>query len=224
LTNPPCERVLRVRYFGRLPYREAWAMQRELVARRQRDEIDDQLLLLEHDPVVTLGRDGGAESLLCAPDALAARGVELVESDRGGNATYHGPGQVVAYPILDLRPDRKDLHRLVKDLEQVMVDTCADYGVTAAPLAGAPGVWLRDPDRKIGAIGVRVGRWVTHHGVALNVNTDLRAFDVIVPCGIADKGVTSLERELGRRIPLAEVMERMAGHFARRFDRLLLPA
>jgi lipoyl(octanoyl) transferase len=197
-------------------------MQRDLVARRQRGEIDDHLLLLEHDPVVTLGRDGGRESLRVDERALAGRGVELVESDRGGNATFHGPGQVVAYPILDLRPDRKDLHRLVNDLEQVMIDVCADYGLAAERLAGTPGVWLRAPDRKIGAIGVRVSRWVTHHGVALNVNTDLDLFEgVIVPCGLHEKGITSIARELGRRVSVAEVMERLATHLARRFERTL---
>ncbi|MCA9539174.1 MAG: lipoyl(octanoyl) transferase LipB [Myxococcales bacterium] len=215
-------RPLRVRYLGRVPYREAWALQRALVEDRKAGTIEDTLLLLEHDPVVTLGRDGSRASLLRDEAALTRLGVELVESDRGGDATVHGPGQVVAYPILDLRPDRKDVRRYVRDLEQSMIDTCADYGLTVGRLDGAPGVWLAEPDRKIGALGCRLSRWVTMHGVALNANTDLRLFDLIVPCGLHGKGVTSLAAELGHRVSMVEVMERLAGHVARRFGRTVV--
>lgn len=215
-------RPLHVRRLGRVPYGEAWALQRALVAERTAGAIPDTLLLLEHDPVVTLGRDGNRGSLLLDEAGFAARGVELVESDRGGDATFHGPGQLVAYPILDLKPDLQDVGKFVRGLEQAMIDTVADYGLTAGRDKGNPGVWLEDPPRKIGAIGARISRWITHHGVALNVNVDLAYFGLIVPCGIVGKGVTSLQRELGRAVPLAEVADRLAAHLAARFGRALV--
>lgn len=221
MAGPHLARTLRVRYLGRVPYGEALALQRSLVAQRDRGEIDDTLLLLEHEPVITVGRDGNLDNVLCDEAGLAARGVELVRSDRGGDATYHGPGQVVGYPILDLKPDWQDVRRFVRGIEQTMIDTVADYGLVARGLVDAPGVWLADPDRKIGAIGARISRWITHHGFALNVNTDLDAFGLIVPCGIRDRGVTSLAQELGRLVPLAEVMEKLAHHLARVFGREL---
>ncbi len=205
-----------------MPYGEAWALQRALVAERAAGAIPDTLLLLEHDPVVTLGRDGNRGSLLLDEAGFAARGVELVESDRGGDATFHGPGQLVAYPILDLKPDLQDVGKFVRGLEQAMIDTVADYGLTAGRDKGNPGVWLDDPPRKIGAIGARISRWITHHGVALNVNVDLAYFGLIVPCGIVGKGVTSLQRELGRVVPLAEVEDALAAHLATRFGRALV--
>ena len=218
-----CEvRPLKVRYQGSVPYREAWALQRALAAARKAGTVDDTLLLMEHAPVVTLGRDGRRDSLLADEATLRRRGVELVETDRGGDATFHGPGQVVGYPIVDLRPDMKDVRRYVRTLEQAMIDTMADYGLHAARLDGSPGIWLLDPARKIGAIGARISRWVTHHGFALNVNTNLDYFKLIVPCGIADKGVTSLAHELGRRVSMIEVMERVAGHLARHLGRRLV--
>lgn len=210
---------LSVRRLGRIAYREAYALQEALVAERQAGGGMDTLLLLEHEPVVTLGRDAHHENVRAPAALLAARGVEVVESDRGGDATFHGPGQIVAYPILDLRPDWCDVRRFVNGLERTMIDTLADYGLSAAPLAGHPGVWLSAPDRKIGALGARVRRWVTNHGLALNVNTDLTFFDLIVPCGIRDKGVTSMARELGREVPLRDVEDRLAAHLARLFGR-----
>lgn len=215
-------RRLRVRYLGTVPYRQAWDLQRALADARKIGEIEDTLLLLEHDPVVTLGRDGRRGSLLADEATLAQRGVELVESDRGGDATFHGPGQVVGYPIVDLRPDMKDIRRYVARLEEAMIDTTADYGLEAQRLAGSPGIWLSNPARKIGAIGARISRWVTHHGFALNVNTNLDYFRLIVPCGIADKGVTSMAHELGHRVSMIEVMERIAGHLARALSRELV--
>ena len=212
-------RPLQVHFLGRVPYREAWALQRRLAERRKAGEIDDTLLLLEHPPVITLGRDGSRKSLRVGEIELANRGVELVESDRGGDATFHGPGQVVGYAIMDLRPDRKDIRRYVSSLETVMIHVLQTYGIVAGRLAGEPGVWLDGPDRKIGAIGARVSRWVTHHGFALNVNTNMSFFDLIVPCGIADKAVTSLEMELGRRVSMIEVMERLAQTLAEHFER-----
>ncbi len=212
-------RTLDIRYLPRLSYEDGLALQADLVARRKAGTVGDTLLLLEHDAVVTLGRSARPEHVLHDAGTLAGFGVSLHESDRGGDVTYHGPGQVVGYPILDLRPDRMDVRRYVRDLEATMVATLADYGVTATRFEGEPGVWLPDPWLKIGAIGARFSRWVTSHGFALNVNTDLSHFELIVPCGIADKGVTSLEHELGRRVALAEVMERLAGHFERVFER-----
>jgi lipoyl(octanoyl) transferase len=195
-----------------VPYARGLELQERLVADRQAGRIPDQLLLLEHDPVFTLGRNARAANVLLPAEALRERGFEVFETGRGGDVTYHGPGQVVGYPILDLAPDRRDVHRYVRDLEEVMMRTCADYGLEASRLEGLTGTWLGD--EKIGAIGVRIARWVTSHGFAFNVGTDLSAFDLIVPCGIRERGVTSLERRLGHPVPLDEVMDRLAAHFA----------
>jgi len=192
-------------------------MQEGLVSERRAGRIPDQLLLLEHDPVFTLGRNARPDNVLLPADALRERGFEVFESGRGGDVTYHGPGQVVGYPILDLSPDRCDVHRYVRDLEEVMIRACADYGIEAGRVAGLTGTWV-GPD-KIGAIGVRIARWVTSHGFAFNVSTDLSAFDLIVPCGIRGRGVTSLERLLGRPLLLDEVMDRLASRFAEVLER-----
>jgi lipoyl(octanoyl) transferase len=205
-------RPLEVRRLGRVPYARGLELQERLVADRQAGRIPDQLLLLEHDPVFTLGRNARAANVLLPAEALRERGFEVFETGHGGDVTYHGPGQVVGYPILDLAPDRRDVHRYVRDLEEVMMRTCADYGLEASRLEGLTGTWLGD--EKIGAIGVRIARWVTSHGFAFNVGTDLSAFDLIVPCGIRERGVTSLERRLGHPVPLDEVMDRLAAHFA----------
>lgn len=212
-------RPLHVRRLGRVPYRDAWALQKEIVAARKADEIPDTLLLLEHDPVITLGRAGSRASLLHDEDALASRGVELVHSDRGGDATWHGPGQIVAYPILDLRPDWKDVRRYVQALEETMIRTCADFDVATTRRTGDPGIWLREPDRKIGAIGARFTRWISHHGFALNVNPDLAHFGLIIPCGIRNAGVTSLAVERGAPVDLGAVMDRIVEHLAGIFER-----
>lgn len=156
--------------------------------------------------------------VLAAPSELAARDVRVVETGRGGDVTYHGPGQLVAYPILNLSPDRRDVHRYVRDLEEVMIATARAFGVQASRIAGLTGVWVGR--EKLGAIGVRISRWITCHGIAFNVSTDLGYFRLIVPCGIADHGVTSLERLLGRRVPMAEVEAVFSAEFARVFDRL----
>ena len=205
-------RPLEVRRLGRVPYARGLELQERLVADRQAGRIPDQLLLLEHDPVFTLGRNARTANVLLPAEALRERGFEVFETGRGGDVTYHGPGQVVGYPILDLAPDRRDVHRYVRDLEEVMMRTCADYGLEASRVEGLTGTWLGD--EKIGAIGVRIARWVTSHGFAFNVGTDLGAFDLIVPCGIRGRGVTSLERQLGRPLPLEEVMDRIAANFA----------
>jgi lipoyl(octanoyl) transferase len=205
-----------------MPYAEALALQRELVEDRRAGRIPDTLLFVEHPHVLTLGvrGDGGRSHILASADALAARGVEVHETGRGGDITYHGPGQIVGYPIVDLKPDRCDVHRYVRDLEEVLIRAVAEYGVTAHRVEGLTGAWVGQD--KLAAIGVRIARWITSHGFALNVNTDLDYFSLIVPCGIADRGVTSLSRLLGRTVELGEVEDRIASHFAKLFtDKLL---
>jgi lipoyl(octanoyl) transferase len=201
-----------------MPYGEALALQRALVEDRRADRIPDTLLLVEHPHVLTLGvrGDGGRSHILATAEALASRGVEIHETGRGGDITYHGPGQVIGYPIIDLKPDRCDVHRYVRDLEDVLIRTASDYGVLAERVDGLTGVWVGV--EKLAAIGVRIARWITSHGFAFNVTTNLDYFDLIVPCGIADRGVTSLARLTGRPIDPAEVAERTAEHFANVFN------
>ena len=201
-----------------MPYGEALALQRALVEDRRADRIPDTLLLVEHPHVLTLGvrGDGGRSHILASADALASRGVEIHETGRGGDITYHGPGQVVGYPIIDLKPDRCDVHRYVRDLEDVLIRTASDYGVLAERVDGLTGVWVGR--EKLAAIGVRIARWITSHGFALNVTTNLDYFALIVPCGIADRGVTSLAGLTGRAIDPVEVANRTAGHFANVFN------
>lgn len=213
--------TIAVRHLGRVPYQKGLDLQQELVTQRQQGKIPDTLLLLEHNPVFTMGRNARLENVLFPAAVLQARGFEVFETGRGGDVTYHGPGQVVGYPILDLS-HRKDVHRYVRDLEEVMIRTCADYGVAATRVPGLSGTWVGD--EKIGAIGVRIARWVTSHGFAFNVATDLAPFDLIVPCGIQSRGVTTLERLLRRPVATAEVEERLAVHVAQVFDRELVPA
>ena len=210
-------RALDVRRLGRVPYADGLALQERLVAERQAGRIPDTLLLLEHDPVFTLGRNARPENVLFPEAELRARGYAVFETGRGGDVTYHGPGQIVGYPILSLAPDRCDVHRYVRDLEEVMIRTCADYGVTARRVPGMTGAWVGEA--KIGAIGVRIARWVTSHGFAFNVSADLAPFGLIVPCGLRGCGVTSLERLLGERVAVAGVMDRLTAHLAVVFDR-----
>jgi lipoyl(octanoyl) transferase len=214
-------RALDVQKLGRIRYADGLDLQARLVAERQAGEIPDQLLLLEHDPVFTLGRNACRDNVLFSEDDIRRRGFDVFESGRGGDVTYHGPGQVVGYPIVNLSPDRRDVHRYVRDLEEVMIRCCADYGLEARRVSGMTGAWVGD--EKIGAIGVRISRWVTSHGFAVNVSTDLSAFDLIVPCGIQDRGVTSLERLLERPVALEEVMDQLTAHFADVFDCELVP-
>jgi lipoyl(octanoyl) transferase len=210
-------RFIEIRRLGVMPYPEALALQRALVEDRRANRVGDLLLFVEHPHVLTLGvrGDGGRAHILAPAEALALRGVDVHETGRGGDITYHGPGQIVGYPILDLKPDRCDVHRYVRDLEDVLIRTAVDYGVDAGRVEGHTGVWVgRD---KLAAIGVRIARWITSHGFALNVTTDLDYFNLIVPCGIADRGVTSLSRLLGRPVDRAEVEDRIASHFSRVF-------
>ena len=199
---------------GQVGYAEAHALQERLVEARKQDQIGDTLLLLSHPKVITLGRAAKAANILLSEEALRARGYEVFPTGRGGDVTFHGPGQLVAYPIIDLKPDRVDVRRYVQDLEETMIRTCADYGLHAGRVQGLNGAWIQD--RKVGAVGVRISRWVTMHGFALNVVTDLSLFSAIVPCGIQDRSVTSLAKELGRDLTMAEVETRAAGHLAER--------
>jgi lipoyl(octanoyl) transferase len=211
---------LEVRRLGLVPYDEALAFQRQLVEERRAETLTDQLLLVEHPPVLTLGvrGDGGRSHILATPEALAARGIDVFETGRGGDITYHGPGQIVGYPILNLKPDRCDVHRYVRDLEEVLIRVAADYGISAGRIDGLTGVWVGE--EKLAAIGVRISRWITSHGFALNHTTNLSHFNLIVPCGIADRGVTSLER-LGCRASRSDVEGRIVHHFGDVFERRL---
>ena len=210
--------TIEVRRLGTIDYQAALDLQAQLVERRKQGLIPDQLLLLEHPPVITLGvrTRSDRSHVLESEAALAARGVGLFETGRGGDVTYHGPGQLVGYPIVDLKPDRCDVHRYVRDLEEVLIRAVDAFGVRAGRIEGLTGIWVGD--QKLAAIGVRISRWVTSHGFALNVNTDLSHFGLIVPCGITDKGVTSLERLLGHALPMDEVAETVARQFAALFS------
>jgi lipoyl(octanoyl) transferase len=211
-------RELAIRRLGTVPYADGLALQQSLVEERRAGRLPDTLLLLEHPHVITIGvkRDAAHRHIVAPPDRLQALGVAVVETGRGGDVTYHGPGQLVAYPILDLRPDRQDVHRYVRDLEAVMMAACASDGVEAGRVAGLSGAWVGN--RKIGAIGVRISRWITSHGLAFNVATDLSYFDLIVPCGIADRDVTSLARELGRPVSIDDAARRLVEAFASVFE------
>src|SRR5258705_13631028 len=201
-----------------MPYGEALALQRALVEDRRADRIPDTLLLVEHPHVLTLGvrGDGGRSHILATAEALASRNVAVHETGRGGDITYHGPGQIVGYPIIDLKPDRCDVHRYVRDLEDVLMRTAGDYGIGAHRVDGLTGVWVGQ--EKLAAIGVRIARWITSHGFAFNVSTDLDYFSLIVPCGIADRGVKSLDRLLGRTVELADVQQHIIRHFSNVFS------
>jgi len=217
-------RELEVRRLGLVPYDEALAMQRQLVEERRAGRVPDLLLLLQHPAVITLGvkGDGGRANIVATDARLAELGIAVHETGRGGDVTYHGPGQIVGYPILDLKPDRCDVHRYVRDLEDVMIRVCADYGVTAGRIKGLTGTWVGA--EKIGAIGVRLSRWITSHGFAFNVSTSLDHFKLIVPCGISDRGVTSLERATERPLSISEVENAVVQRFQDTFDRQLIDA
>ncbi len=205
--------MLAVRWLGTVTYADAAAMQEEMVDARRKGEAPDTLLRLEHPPVITMGRSARREHVLVDDAQRETMGIELYESGRGGDVTYHGPGQLVGYPILALPEGRRDAHRYLRDLEEALIRAAADYGVAAERRAGRTGIWVGD--RKLAAIGVRIGTgWVTSHGFALNVTTDLAAFETIVPCGLAGYGVTSLAEVTGRRLPLRDVGASVARHLA----------
>ena len=210
-------RVCETKWLGRVGYREALAMQEGAVGSLKSSEGNEQLLLLEHPHVLTLGRGADSANILARADQLESLSIEVHETGRGGDVTYHGPGQLVGYPIINLKPDRCDVHRYVRDIEEVMIRSIAELGITGERISGLTGVWVGD--EKVGAIGVRIARWITSHGFALNVNTDLEYFQMIVPCGITDKGVTSLSSLLGRRLDMKDVAQIVARRFAEVFER-----
>jgi lipoyl(octanoyl) transferase len=215
-------RICETRYLGLMPYAEAHELQQQLVEKRKRDEIPDQFLLLEHPHVITLGRAANGANVLIDDEARARFGVELCETGRGGDVTYHGPGQLVGYPIIKLAPDRCDIRRYVRDLEEVLIRTAADFGIGAGRIEGWTGVWAGN--EKLAAIGVRISRWVTMHGFALNITTDLNYFRLIVPCGIRNHGVTSLAKILGKEVELGAVTQQLNRRLGEVFNRQMVAA
>ena len=214
-------RSLDVRRLGLVEYGAGLELQAGLVEERRSGAIGDTLLLLEHPPVITLGvkTRGQHANIVASPEVLAAEGVSVFETGRGGDNTYHGPGQLVGYPILDLRPDRCDVHRYVRDIEEALIIALREFEIEGGRLAGRTGVWVGPDGReeKVAAIGVRISRWITSHGFALNVGTNLQHFQLIVPCGIADRGVTSIDRLLGRAVPMKDVEDAVVRAFSRVF-------
>jgi lipoyl(octanoyl) transferase len=210
--------ICETRYLGLVPYAEAHELQKELVEKRKADEIPDTFLLLQHPHVITLGRAADRTNILADEAARARLGVELHETGRGGDVTYHGPGQLVGYPVIKLLPGRQDIRRYVRDIQEVLIRTARDFGIEAQARGGEfVGVWVGD--EKLAAIGIRISRWVTMHGFALNITTDLSYFQLIVPCGIRDHGVTSFEKLLGYPVEIGNVAEKAASHFGEVFNR-----
>jgi len=214
-------RLLELHRLHVVTYENGMRLQEKLVEMRQRDEIPDQLLLLEHPAVITLGRGGKRDHLLASPDHLQNENIRFFETTRGGDITYHGPGQIVGYPILHLGENNRDVRKYVTKIEEVLIRTVAEYGITAERVEGRRGIWVGND--KIAAIGVRIARWVTSHGWALNVSTNLDHFRFITPCGLHGTGVTSIERQAGRKIPLEEVREVLAARFEEVFERRSVP-
>jgi lipoyl(octanoyl) transferase len=214
-------RACDLRQLHLVTYENGLALQQRLVEMRQRGEVEDQLLLLEHPPVITLGRGGDAGNLLATPETLRRQRVRFFETTRGGDITYHGPGQIVGYPILHLGEGSRDVRKYVTKLEEVLIRTVAEYGIEATRVEGKRGIWVGND--KIAAIGVRIARWVTSHGWALNVDPNLEHFRLITPCGIEGSGVTSIARLTGRDVSLSEVRGVLASKFAEVFERELVP-
>ena len=210
------ERICEYQNLGCMAYGTAWDLQRELVTLRKAGAIADQLLFVEHPHVVSMGRNAKEQNVLVSQEMLKQKGIECWETDRGGDVTYHGPGQIVCYPILDLKEWKRDVGAFVWALEQVLIDTVADFGISAGRVPGATGCWVAD--EKLAAIGVHLSRWVTSHGFALNVSTDLNYFNCIVPCGLS-KPITSMERLLGVAPSAADVRRALVRHFGEVFQR-----
>ncbi|MGO8815249.1 MAG: lipoyl(octanoyl) transferase LipB [Terriglobia bacterium] len=215
LTFRPFFMLLHLEQLGLMDYASALELQKERVAQRKAGAIPDTLLLLEHPHVYTLGRNARRENMLVSPEYLAARGAQVFSTDRGGDVTYHGPGQLVGYPIFDLTEHRRDISWYMRSLEEVFIRTARDWGIEAGRAPGAPGVWVGND--KLTAMGVHLSRWVTSHGFAMNVSTDLSHFQWIVPCGLRDKGVTSLAKLLGHTVDIDEVAKQVVEHFGQVF-------
>ncbi len=222
--NPPVQ----WHRLGRVEYGDGLELQRQFQEARRADAVGDTLLLLEHPPVLTLGRGAHETNIIAPKQHLDALGVETFETDRGGDVTYHGPGQIVGYPLLHLGPGRQDVRKYVRAIEELMIRTVADWGITATRIEKWPGVWVehsrRGGPRKIAALGVHLSRWYTKHGFALNVQTQLSHFELIVPCGIREAGVTSMRDELQTDVPVVEVEARIAHHFRDVFECEVSPA
>lgn len=224
--------MISVLQLGTIDYSTGLRLQQKLVALRKESRIGDVLLLLEHTPVITLGRNAKAGNVIASPEVLACRNVDVFECDRGGDVTFHGPGQLVAYPIFDLRglpsnsENRKTIGAIefVRRLEEVLIRTCAEFGIPAKRISGLTGVWTSGtaPEAKIAALGIHISRGVTSHGIALNVNTDLSFFNLIVPCGITSKPVTSMQKELGRVLPVQDVAHAVSRNVGLTFQTQML--
>ena len=209
------KKLLRVN-LGRTRYKDAWEIQKQIVSLRAEKRIPDCLLVTEHEPVITMGRATQSKNLLCSRDYLQEHGIDLFSIERGGDITFHGPGQLIVYPIIDLSERGRDLHKYLRDLEKTTISALDDLGLAAEVKKGLTGVWVND--QKIAAIGVAVSRWVTYHGLALNVNTDLDYFKLINPCGITEYPVGSVSGQLGKEFDFSAMADLMATHFARVFE------
>ena len=209
------KKILKYCDLGFIDYKEAWDLQQEVHKKRVSGEVDDFLFVLEHPNTYTLGKTAHKENLIGSEDYLKKNQISVYDIDRGGDITYHGPGQIVGYPIIDLNNWFKDTHKYLRALEEVIIKTCSDYGLNSERNSKHTGVWIGD--RKIAAIGIKVSRWVTMHGFAFNVNTDLNLFNGIIPCGIQDKSVTSMKQELNREVSIQEVKEKLLKNFTELF-------
>lgn len=216
MTNQSTFRTFDYSDLGLIDYKQAWDLQKEIFDFRLRNEINDTLFLLEHPHTYTLGKVAEKENLISSESQMNELGISVYEIDRGGDITYHGPGQIVGYPIIKLSDWKEDTHQYLRGLEEVIILTCREYGIETERNSKYTGVWIGE--RKIAAIGIKVSRWITMHGFAFNINTDLSYFGGIIPCGIKDKDVTSLQRELGREININEVKEKLIKNFKKVFD------
>jgi lipoate-protein ligase B len=210
------EKNLEIIKLGVVDYGEAYQLQRRLLEEHIQGHGSNTLLLLQHNPVITIGRSGSADNILVTKSMLTAAGIDTYEIDRGGDVTYHGPGQLTGYPIIDLRDFRKDVHWYLRQLEEVIIKVLAEYGIAGERMEGYTGVWVGN--EKVAAIGVAIKRWITYHGFAFNICPDMSHFQMITPCGITDKGVTSLERLLGYLVDMNEIIDRTASAFAEVLD------
>lgn len=209
------QKELKIIKLGIVDYIPAYQLQERLVQEHIQDRGSDSLLLLQHNPVITIGRSGGRNNILVSESALAAAGISICEIDRGGDVTYHGPGQLTGYPIINLRHFRKDIHWYLRQLEETVIKVLAEYNIVGERMEGYTGVWVGN--EKVAAIGVAIRRWITYHGFALNVHPDMSHFQLITPCGITDKGVTSIAKLLGHRVDMDGVLDKAASAFAEVF-------